>query len=126
VPVAYGDGLVGRLRAAAPDVVDAALDLVGSDEAVEASLALVADRDRIATIAAFGRAAQDGIRLLGGGPGADPGTEIRRAARADLARAAGDGSLRVLVASTYPLADVAAAHQESAAGHTTGKIVLIP
>ena len=33
---------------------------------------------------------------------------------------------RVLVAATYPLADAAQAHRELAAGHTHGKIVLIP
>jgi NADPH:quinone reductase len=36
------------------------------------------------------------------------------------------GSLRVVVAATYPLADVAAAHRELASGHTHGKIILIP
>ncbi|MFC9131436.1 zinc-binding dehydrogenase [Streptomyces sp. NPDC057099] len=30
------------------------------------------------------------------------------------------------MASGYPLRDVAAAHRESMAGHTTGKIVLVP
>src|SRR5262249_6418123 len=72
-PVAHGPGLADRVRAVAPGRVDAALDLVGTDEAVDVSLELVADRARIATIAAFGRAGQAGIKALGGGPGADPG-----------------------------------------------------
>src|SRR6266571_3751726 len=71
---------------------------------------LVADRGRIATIAAFGRGAQAGIKVLGGGPGADPGTEIRAAARLELARLAQDGKLRVFIAQTFPLTDAAAAH----------------
>src|SRR4051794_34870223 len=78
-----------------PDRVDAAVDTVGTDEAVDVSLALVADRGRIATIAAFGRAADAGIRLLGGGPGADPGDEIRAAARLELVDLAEAGRLRV-------------------------------
>ena len=43
-PVVYGDGLADRLRATAPDGFAAALDTVGTDEAVDVSLELVADR----------------------------------------------------------------------------------
>ena len=125
-PVRYGAGLADRVRAVAPDGVDAALDLVGTDEAVDVSLELVADRQRIATIAAFGRAAADGIRALGGGPGADPGTELRDAARAELAALAGAGRLEVVVAGSFPLEEVAAAHRHGMAGHTHGKLVLLP
>ena len=125
-PVRYGAGLADRVRAVAPDGVDAALDLVGTDEAVDVSLELVADRHRIATIAAFGRAAADGIRALGGGPGADPGTELRDAARAELAALAGAGRLEVVVAGSFPLEEVAAAHRQGMAGHTHGKLVLLP
>ena len=67
-----------------------------------------------------------GIKLLGGAPGADPGTAVRLPARLDLARLAGDGALRVFVAHSYPLSQVADAHRYSMAGHATGKIVLIP
>jgi NADPH:quinone reductase-like Zn-dependent oxidoreductase len=126
VPVAYGPGLADRVRAAAPSGVDAAADLVGTDEAVDVSLELVADRRRIVTIAAFGRAADAGIQLIGGGPGADPGTEIRAAARSKLTQAVAAGELRVIVANRYPLTQVADAHRQSITGHTTGKIVLIP
>jgi NADPH:quinone reductase-like Zn-dependent oxidoreductase len=126
VPVAYGPGLPDRVRAAAPSGVDAAADLVGTDEAVDVSLELVADRRRIVTIAAFGRAADAGIQLIGGGPGADPGTEIRAAARSKLTQAVAAGELRVIVANRYPLTQVADAHRQSITGHTTGKIVLIP
>ena len=125
VPVAYGDGLVDRVREAAPGGVTAAIDTVGSDEAVDVSLELVPDRQRIVTIAAFRRAAA-GIKLIGGGPGADPGTEIRDAARLQLTAAAAKGELQVLVERTYPLAEAAEAHREIMAGHVTGKLVLTP
>ncbi|MGY1663447.1 zinc-binding alcohol dehydrogenase family protein [Geodermatophilus sp. SYSU D00705] len=125
-PVRYGEGLAGRVRALAPDGVTAAVDAVGTDEAVDVSLELVPDRGRIASIAAFARGAAEGIRLLGGGPGADPGTELRAAARTELAELAGAGRLQVVVAGTHPLAEVAAAHREGMAGHTHGKLVLIP
>jgi NADPH:quinone reductase-like Zn-dependent oxidoreductase len=126
VPVAYGDGLADRVRALAPSGVDVALDLIGTDEAVDVSLELVADRSRIATIAAFGRAGKDGILRLGGAPGADPGTKIREAARLELIHLVAQGKLRVFVAETFPLARVADAHRAVMTGHTTGKIALIP
>jgi NADPH:quinone reductase len=44
IPVAYGPGLLDRVRAAAPGGVAAALDTVGSDEAGDTSLALVNER----------------------------------------------------------------------------------
>lgn len=124
-PVAYGDGLADRVRRLAPDGVDAALDLIGTDEAVDVSLELVDDVQRIATIAAFGRA-DTGIQLLGNGPGGDPGEEIRDNARLDLVERVRAGTLRVLVADTYALTDVAAAHEQVAGGHTVGKVVLVP
>jgi NADPH:quinone reductase-like Zn-dependent oxidoreductase len=125
-PVAYGDGLAERVRAAAPDGVDAAVDTVGTDEAVDVSLALVADRERIVSIAAFARAPKEGIKLIGGGPGADPGEEIRAAARLQLTAAVEAGGLEVVVARAYPLAEAAAAHRESQGAHGAGKIVLTP
>jgi NADPH2:quinone reductase len=125
-PVAYGDGLLERVRELAPDGVDAAFDTVGSQEALDVSLALVANRDRIATIANFAGGAEAGIKVLGGGPGADPGTEIRSAAKAELADLAAAGRFKVIVDRTFPLADVADAHAYQASGHATGKVVLIP
>jgi NADPH:quinone reductase-like Zn-dependent oxidoreductase len=123
-PVAYGPGLAGRIRAIGP--VDAAIDTVGTDEAVDVSLELVADRARIATIAAFQRAGSVGIKALGGGPGADPGTAIRRGAWTELVDLASTGKLDVVVAKTFPLTEAAAAHELVASGHPGGKIVLLP
>jgi NADPH:quinone reductase-like Zn-dependent oxidoreductase len=125
-PVIYGDGLVERIRALVPGGVDAAIDAVGSDEAVDASIALVTDRKRIVTIAAFQRGLELGLKIIGAGPGGDPGTEIRAAARLELVRLAEAGKLQVRVAGAYPLSEAATAHRELAAGHTHGKIVLVP
>ncbi|YCU72233.1 NADP-dependent oxidoreductase [Mycobacteroides abscessus] len=124
LPVEYGPGLQERVSAIGP--VDAALDLVGTDEVADVSLALVADKGRIATIAGFGRAASDGFKALGGGPGADPGTEIRLAARPELIRLAGNGELKVTVDRTYPLSDARQAHEYGQTGHARGKIILLP
>jgi NADPH:quinone reductase len=125
-PVTYGAGLEERVRALAPAGVDAAVDCVGGDEALDVSLALVADRGRIVTLIASRRAFGSGIKVIGGAPGADPGTEIRSAARLELAGLAEAGQQRVVVAATYPLAEAAAAHRALATGHTHGKIILVP
>ena len=126
IPVAYGPGLADRAAVSAPGGFDAALDLAGTDEAWDVSLGMVPDKARIATIVAFGRGLKAGIKVLGGAPGADPGTEIRQRSRLELARLAQDGKLRVLVSQTFPLAEAAAAHNAILDGHTTGKITLIP
>ncbi len=125
-PVHYGEGLAERVRELAPEGVTAAVDLVGTDEALDVSLQLVPDRQRIATIANFARGPQAGIKVLGGGPGADPGTELRDAARLRLTALVEAGRLQVVVAGTYPLDEVAAAHREGMAGHSHGKLVLVP
>ena len=124
IPVEYGDGLAERIRAVAPDGVTAAIDTVGTDEAADVSLELVADRQRIVTIAGFGRAAQDGFLAIGG---PDPDSaRIRDEARGPLLDLAGEGKLLNAVAKTFPLADAARAHTELKAAHPIGKFILIP
>lgn len=125
-PVTYGAGLVDRIRDLAPGGIDVAIDAVGSDEAIDASLALVTDLNRIVTIAAFQRGRELGIKVIGAGPGADPGAEIRSAARLELVRLCEAGKLEVIVAARYPLSEAASAHRQLMSGHTHGKIVLVP
>lgn len=127
VPVAYGPGLTERLAEAAAPLgkVVAAIDAVGTAEALDASVALVPDRGRVATLVALDRAAALGVRALGHGPGADPGTDVRDAARGQLTALAADGTLDVLVTGAYALEDAARAHERSRAGHAGGKLVLV-
>ena len=120
-PVAYGAGLADRVRAIGP--VDAALDLVGTDEALDTSVELVADRSRIATIAGFGRAAELGIAAL---TGADGGQQIRDAARPELLALARDGRVEITIDRTFPLDDAAEAHRYLQTGHAHGKVALLP
>jgi NADPH:quinone reductase-like Zn-dependent oxidoreductase len=63
--------------------------------------------------------------MTGSMPGADPGTEIRQAARIQLIDAINNGSLDILVSATYPFDDVLTAHTQIAKGHTTGKTALL-
>ncbi|MDT0202661.1 NADP-dependent oxidoreductase [Nocardioides sp. AE5] len=123
-PVAYGDGLLERVRAASPGV-DVVLDCAGTDEAIEVSLAVAAP-DRVGTIVRGRDAAELGVRAwLGGSP--DPLTEeevaLRRAA---IPFVLGLPSWSVEVAAEIPLAEVARAHAISEEGHVRGKIVLVP
>lgn len=125
-PVVYGDGLADRIRALLPEGVDVALDTVGTDEALDTSVDLVADRDRIASIAGFARGQELGIKLLGGGPGADPGNDIRLGARAELIQLAADGKLDLIIGATFPLSEATAALELVAGGHAGGKVILLP
>ena len=122
--VAYGDGLEERVREVAQEGVDAALDCVGTDEAVEVSLALVADRGRVVTIAAAGRARDEGFRGIAGAMPAS--RDFRASVRADLVRWAGSGELVVPVARTFALADARAAAEVLMGQHPGGKLVLEP
>ena len=127
-PVGYGDGLESRVRAIAPAGIDAAIDTVGTDEAITVSLALLADPARLVTIAnaQFDAVLAAGGQAIGGGAGADPGTEIRDAARLPLARLFADGVIGVDVARTYPLEEARAAYEQLVTGHAGGKVVLEP
>jgi NADPH:quinone reductase len=122
-PVLYGDGLQSRLRELAPEGFAAALDTVGTDEAIDVSLALVTDRDRIVTIAAMQRADQDGIRMIGGSMPAS--AAFRNGARARLIALAGEGKLVVPVARTYPLQQAREALAFLQDGHPGGKLALL-
>ncbi|MEV6559750.1 NADP-dependent oxidoreductase [Nocardia sp. NPDC051756] len=126
LPVNYGPGLLDRVRAAAPDGVTAAIDCAGSDEALDTSLELVTDRRRIASITGTDRRAAAGIKVIGNGPGQDAGAEYRNTIRSELAARAASGELRVLIDSIYPLDEAAQAHKAGIAGHTPGKLVLVP
>ena len=126
VPVGYGPGLVDRLRKASHGEVTAAIDVSGTREALDASVSLIRDRRRVATIAGFSYGAALGITLLGNGPGADPGVEIRQAARAKLTALVEQGRLDVRVGATYPLHEAARAHRAGIEMRVQGKIILIP
>jgi NADPH2:quinone reductase len=122
-PVTYGDGLEDRLRALAPDGYDAAFDCVGTDEAVDTSLALVS-KERLVTIAAAGRAASDGFKVVGGAM--PESLAFRDSIRADLLDRAARGELVVPMSRTFSLREAAEALALLAEQHPGGKLALIP
>ena len=120
IPVAYGDGVTDRIKATAPNGIDAFIDTHGNGY-VELALALGVAPERIDTIADFAAAAKHGVKTDGGaeaGPGAKVLTE--------LAALIADGHLEVTIANVYPLTQVREAYTELERRHTRGKIVLRP
>ncbi len=118
IPTVYGPGLVERVRALAPDGVDAVLDVSGKG-ALPDSIELRGGTDRIVTIA-DDAAAQYGVVFTAGVN--EPTTEGLGAAADRLAR----HDLIATIAAVFPFADVAEAHRLSDSGHAGGKIVLVP
>jgi NADPH:quinone reductase-like Zn-dependent oxidoreductase len=119
IPVAHGDGVEDRIRAASGGKVDALVDTFGGGY-VELALKLGVPKDRIDTIIDFAAAAKHGVKTEGN----------HQAASADvLAQLAGQlaaGRLEIPIARVYPLAEVRDAYRELEQRHTRGKIVLEP
>jgi enoyl reductase len=129
IALQYGDGLVERVREAAPQGVDYVLDMAGTDEALQASFELVADRSHIGTIVVGARAAELGIKAWSGGNPVPltPEEESLRAEGLEAALAGlADGTFQVEIGATYPLKDAAEAHRVGQSGEVRGKIVLVP
>jgi len=127
-PVSYGDGLAGRVRKAAPGGVTVIFDAAGTDEAIEASLELLEDRTRIATVVRGRDAAGWGIRAFSGGS-PSPMTAQQLAWRAEavpvsLALMAA-GAFSVELGPSFALAEAAEAHRAVEAG-ADGKVTLVP
>ena len=106
-------------------MAQAAIDLVGTREAIDVSLALT-QPGRVTTIVGGPYATEQGVQKIGGGTGAEPGTDLRNAARQGLVDAAARGDLRTRVVASYPLDQAVEAHRFVAEGHAAGKVVLLP
>ncbi|RDI64025.1 NADP-dependent oxidoreductase [Nocardia pseudobrasiliensis] len=119
IPVAYGDGLAERVRAAAPEGIDAFVDTYGSGY-VDLALELGVKPDRVNTIIDFPAVEKYGVKAEGNAS-ADTIDVL-----AELADLAATGELEVPIAATYPLARVREAFRELEGDHTHGKIVLHP
>jgi NADPH:quinone reductase-like Zn-dependent oxidoreductase len=125
-PFDFREDVGAWVREQCPDGVDAVLDAVGAPPVLDLSLTVVKDRSRVATLVPSPAAAERGITQLGFGEGADPGTELRAAARLDLVEGVEEGWLRVVVAETFPLDRAADAHRAMVGAHGAGKLVLLP
>ncbi|MER7703678.1 NADP-dependent oxidoreductase [Kitasatospora sp. NPDC097605] len=120
LPVAYGEGLAERVRAAAPGGVDRVLDAAGAG-LLPLSVELAGDAEHVLTIADWQGAEQHGVRFTGGEATATYDRPALNGAL-DLFEA---GDLTLPLHRELPLAEAAEAQAESARGHLRGKIVLI-
>jgi NADPH:quinone reductase-like Zn-dependent oxidoreductase len=117
-PVAYGEGLAGRVRALAPGGVDIALDVAGSGVLPEL-IGLAGDAGHVITVADFGGAREHGVRFSSG----DAGRAVH--VLGEIGELIESGRFSLPVVRAFPLTQVAEAHHVSEQGHVRGKLVLL-
>ena len=117
-PVAYGQGLAGRVRALAPGGVDLALDVAGSGVLPEL-IELAGGAGHVVTLADFDGAQRYGVRFSTG----DAGRALH--AIGEIGELIESGRFSLPVAQTFPLAEVAQAQRVSEQGRAHGKLVLL-
>ncbi|MGA4842950.1 NADP-dependent oxidoreductase [Streptomyces sp. G45] len=113
-PVTYGEGLADRVRALAPEGVDAAFDTIGGDT-LKVSADLLAPGGRLASVA-DGSVIDLGGRYCFVRPDAD---DLR-----SLTELAERGALSVHVEAVFPLERAADAYRLLEEGRTRGKIAV--
>lgn len=112
----YGDGLVDRVRALAPDGVDAALDIAGSGVIPEL-VELTGEPSKVLSIADFS-APEHGAQVSSSSTNA-------AAAFTEAARLFREGAFRLPVEKTFSMEEAADAQATSEAGHVAGRLVTI-
>ncbi|SEB68760.1 NADPH:quinone reductase [Paramicrobacterium humi] len=116
LPVRYGEGMVERIRAAAPEGVDIVFDQAGR-ETLEAAIELGIPADHVNTIADKPFGLEHGFSTFGR---VEADTDDLR----ELALLIAAGRVVYPVAESYPLERVREAYERLAAGHVRGKLVL--
>jgi NADPH:quinone reductase-like Zn-dependent oxidoreductase len=120
IPVAYGEGVAGRIREVSDGRVDAFIDTFGSGYVALAVDALGVAPDRVNTIIDRDAAQRYGVKMEGTAAAATADV------LAELAGLIADSRLEVPIAKVYALEDVRDAFRELERRHTRGKIVLRP
>ncbi|MET7402146.1 NADP-dependent oxidoreductase [Dactylosporangium sp. NPDC005572] len=118
IPVAYGDGVLDRLRAVAGQA-DAFVDTFGGGY-VDLALAFGVRPDRINTLIDFEAAARHGVHAVGSNDASSP------AVLEELAGLVAAGRLDVPIERVVGLEEVADAYALLERRHTLGKLVLVP
>jgi NADPH:quinone reductase-like Zn-dependent oxidoreductase len=117
VPVLYGEGVAGRVDAAAGGRVDAVFDVAGKTP-VEELVTLVSEPSQVLSIANFA-ATQAGARVTGARADGSP-----MEALAEVAELLAQKKLVIRV-QTFPFDRAAEAYRISIRGHVRGKLVLV-
>ncbi|WP_067841231.1 NADP-dependent oxidoreductase [Nocardia lijiangensis] len=115
IPVTYGDGLAERVRAAAPQGVDAVLDASGRG-VLPLSVELTGSPDNVITIADLD-AARHGVRFS---RGSLPLPQVW----ADVLPLIEDGRLSMPIEAVFSLQEAGDAYRRLDTGHLRGKIVI--
>ena len=118
-PVTYGEGMVERIRALAPDGVDVALDVAGNGVLPEL-IDLAGGARNVVTLADFEGAEKHGVHFSNGfadGHGFHALAEVGALIEA--------GRFWLPVDRTFPLAEIAEAHRTSERGQVRGRLVLV-
>ncbi|MCS6711758.1 NADP-dependent oxidoreductase [Brachybacterium sp. EF45031] len=113
-PIEYGEGMVDRIREAAPEGLVAAADTHG-DEAISAALELGVPAERITAIAASD--VPDGVVSTGA-------ASARADALDDVLRAVEAGTVTVAIDSTTPIDRAVEAIKRSRGGHASGRVII--
>ncbi len=113
--VTYGPGLVDRVKALAPQGINAAIDLFGT-ETIEAAIALGVSPDRISSVAAGGKV-PDGVHATGAGNAAPDALE--KITNEILA-----GRITVPIAAKFPVEQIREAVILQSGRHVHGKVVV--
>ncbi len=122
IPVEYGPGLSERVREAAPEGIDIALDAAGTEDAINVSLEFVLERKRILTVVRGDLAKKYDFQYI---DGSGAGRAYRDSVSPDLIGMAASGTLVVPIAKTFGLSEAKVALEYIAAGNAGGKIVLL-
>jgi NADPH:quinone reductase-like Zn-dependent oxidoreductase len=117
-PVTYGEGLAGRVRALAPEGVDAALDVAGSG-ALPELIDLAGGPQHVVELADFDAAKEHGVRFSNGYEG------HAFHALAGIGALIEAGRFWLPVERTYPLDQISEAHRVLEHGHVRGRLVLV-
>ena len=122
IAVEYGDGISERLRSAAPNGIDAFIDLFGA-EYLGVAVELGVETRRIKTIVFSPAATELGVQVAGAATLSDAEAPV---VLRDMAHLLASQAIELPIAATYPLDRVADAFEQLEQRHTLGKIVLMP
>jgi NADPH:quinone reductase-like Zn-dependent oxidoreductase len=117
--VTYGESMVERVRALAPDGVDVALDVAGNGVLPEL-IDLAGGAQNVVTLADFDGSAEHGVRFSNGFV---DGHAFH--ALAEVGKLVEAGRFWLPVDRTFPLTEIAEAHRFSENGHVRGRLVLV-
>ncbi|MFJ9843360.1 NADP-dependent oxidoreductase [Kitasatospora sp. NPDC101155] len=118
-PVTYGEGMADRVRALAPDGVDAALDVVGNG-VLHDLIDLAGGSTNVVTLADFAGSKEYGVHFSNGFTDGNAFHSLN-----DIGTLIEAGRFWMPVDKTFPLEEIAQAHRASETGRIRGRLVLI-